>query len=209
MNKKGQSVSVRATKKPRQRPTRDMTRAAVLVAAEAVFVKLGFHRATIELIAERAGFTKGAVYSSFANKDEMFLELLKVHVKQRAAVVATAVAGEPDVAAKPRALGQALALLMKKDPHWAPLLMEFWIHALREPGLRQALANVRHQLRNVVTESFADLPRSRGKSDLNADALATIVFALSNGLAMEWATDPQAADLEILPAVLERLMYKT
>ncbi|WP_172804743.1 TetR/AcrR family transcriptional regulator [Afipia sp. GAS231] len=186
-----------------------MTRATVLLAAEAVFVEFGFHRATIELIAERAGFTKGAVYSSFANKDEIFLELFRVRVKQRAAIVATAVARETDVAAKPRALGEALTLLAKKDPHWTPLLMEFWIHALREPGLRQALADVRNQLRNAVSEGFAKSPRSRGKADLSADALATIVFALSNGLAMEWATDPRATDPEILPTVLERLLSGT
>jgi len=206
MSHRGPSVSTSSIRRPRQRPTRDMTRAAVLVAAEAVFVELGFHRSTVELIAERAGFTKGAVYSSFANKDEMFLELLRVRVKQRAAVVAAAVARETDVAAKPRALGNALAHLAKKDPHWTPLLMEFWIHALREPGLRQALANVRHQLRNAVAEGFAEPPHSRGRSGLSADALATIVFALSNGLAMEWATDPKAADPGILPTVLERLL---
>ena len=186
-----------------------MTRTTVLVAAEAVFVELGFHRSTVELIAERAGFTKGAVYSSFANKDEMFLELLRVRVKQRAAVVAAAVARETDVAAKPRALGNALAQLAKQDPHWTPLLMEFWIHALREPGLRQALANVRHQLRNAVAEGFAEPPHARSKSALSADALATVVFALSNGLAMEWATDPKAADPAILPTVLERLLSGT
>jgi AcrR family transcriptional regulator len=183
-----------------------MTRAAVLVAAEDVFVEFGFHRSTVELIAERAGFTKGAVYSSFANKDEMFLELLKVRVKQRAGVVAAMVGRETDVAAKPRALGNALVHLAKKDPHWTPLLMEFWIHALREPGLRQALADVRRQLRNAVAESFGEPQRPRAKSDLSADALATLIFALSNGLAMEWATDPKATDPEILPTVLERLL---
>ena len=186
-----------------------MTRAAVLVAAEAVFVELGFHRTTIEFIAEKAGFTKGAVYSSFANKDEIFLELLQVRVKQRAAFVAAAVAREVDVAAKPRALGKALARLAMEDPHWTPLLMEFWIHALREPGLRQALANVRHQLRDAVAEGFVGPQHARVKSDLNADALTTIIFALSNGLAMEWATDPQAADPAVLPALLERLLSET
>ena len=183
-----------------------MTRATVLVAAEAVFVELGFHRATIELIAERAGFTKGAVYSSFANKDEIFLELFRVRVKQRAAVVAEAVARETNEATKPRALGEALTLLAKQDPHWTPLLMEFSIHALREPALKQALADVRHQLRNAVSEGFAKSPRPRGKSGLSAEAQATIVFALSNGLGMEWATDPKAVNSRILPAVLERIL---
>jgi AcrR family transcriptional regulator len=52
------------------------TRAALVAAAEAVFVAKGFHAATIEEIAQRAGFTRGAFYANFADKGDVFLAVL-------------------------------------------------------------------------------------------------------------------------------------
>ena len=55
---------------------RQQTRARLLDAAGQVFARRGFHAATVDEVAEAAGYTKGAVYSNFANKDELFLALL-------------------------------------------------------------------------------------------------------------------------------------
>ena len=53
------------------------TRKALVRAAGEVFVERGFQRASVEAIAERAGFTRGAFYSNFASKEEVFAELLQ------------------------------------------------------------------------------------------------------------------------------------
>ena len=53
------------------------TRERVLAAARAAFIRDGFARTSLELIAEAAGFSKGAVYSNFESKDALFLELLE------------------------------------------------------------------------------------------------------------------------------------
>jgi AcrR family transcriptional regulator len=196
MSRNGQAVS----RKPRQRPTRESTRALVLEAAEASFVKHGFHGAKIEEIAERAGFTKGAVYSSFANKDEMFLELLAERVERRSAVVAQAVADIASGPAQARALGEALDGLMDSEAEWTPLLLEFWLHALREPALRLRLGVLRQRLRQSIAAAFkTDMP-------ISSEAAATVVFALSNGLSLERLTDPDAVPPSLLPVILERLL---
>ena len=54
---------------------RELTRAHLLAAAAEVFAERGFQRATLDQIADAAGFSKGAVYSNFASKDELFLAL--------------------------------------------------------------------------------------------------------------------------------------
>src|SRR5690606_28857067 len=55
--------------------SRENTRARLLDAAAQVFAEVGIGGASVEAICERAGFTRGAFYSNFDSKDELFLEL--------------------------------------------------------------------------------------------------------------------------------------
>ena len=55
---------------------RDQIRTYLLEAAAAVFAARGFHAATLDEIAAAAGFTKGAIYSNFGSKEELFLALV-------------------------------------------------------------------------------------------------------------------------------------
>lgn len=56
------------------------TRAALVVAARMVFARDGFHGARLDVIANEAGYSKGAVYSNFANKAELFLAVLDLNI---------------------------------------------------------------------------------------------------------------------------------
>src|SRR5579862_5698159 len=66
---------------------RQQTRAYLLKAAEQVFSERGFHGATLDEVAAVAGFTKGAVYSNFQSKDDLFLALLEARYQSGMASV--------------------------------------------------------------------------------------------------------------------------
>lgn len=57
--------------------SRENTRARLLDAAAEVFAEVGLDAASVEAVCERAGFTRGAFYSNFASKDELFLALVE------------------------------------------------------------------------------------------------------------------------------------
>jgi len=57
--------------------SRDQTRERLLDAAQAMFMKKGFVGASVEDIALAAGYTRGAFYSNFSGKSELFVELLR------------------------------------------------------------------------------------------------------------------------------------
>ena len=63
----------------------DRNRALLFAAARRVFLARGYHAATLEQIADEAGFSKGVVYSRFASKADMFLALLEDRITERAA----------------------------------------------------------------------------------------------------------------------------
>ena len=65
-----------------QERRRQLTREHLLAAAAQVFAERGFHGATLDEVARVAGFTKGAVYSNFASKDDLFLALFKANYER-------------------------------------------------------------------------------------------------------------------------------
>src|SRR5216683_2872866 len=69
---------------------RAMTRQHLLDAAAIVFARDGFHGSTLDEVAATAGFSKGAVYSNFKSKDDLFLELLHDRFDRQFAVVGEA-----------------------------------------------------------------------------------------------------------------------
>ena len=60
-------------------------RALVLAVARRVFLARGYHAATLDEIADQAGFSRGVVQSRFGNKADLFLALLEEQVADRAA----------------------------------------------------------------------------------------------------------------------------
>src|SRR6185437_15796918 len=76
-------IRMSPVKPPRTRPTRGEVRDRILDAAAKVFAAEGFAGATIDAIGQAAGFTKGAVYSNFGSKDELFLALLDPDLRER------------------------------------------------------------------------------------------------------------------------------
>src|SRR5271168_5606398 len=92
---------------PRRRTPRSEVRERILSAAMTTFASEGFAGATIDMIAEAAGFTKGAVYSNFGSKDDLFFALLDAQVKARAALIEQVGASEGSESA-PAAVGKAL-----------------------------------------------------------------------------------------------------
>ena len=62
--------------------SKENTRRLLIEAAERVFMRQGFQRATLDNIAADAGFTKGAVYWHFRSKEDLFIELLADGLKR-------------------------------------------------------------------------------------------------------------------------------
>lgn len=58
-------------------PRRQRTRERLIDAAYDVFAEEGVHASTVEQVCERAGFTRGAFYSNFTSKEELFAALME------------------------------------------------------------------------------------------------------------------------------------
>ena len=70
---------VRLTRAERREQTRD----DLIAAADRLFVEGGFHATSLDQIAAAAGYTKGAVYSNFASKEDLFFAVYERRARTR------------------------------------------------------------------------------------------------------------------------------
>jgi AcrR family transcriptional regulator len=175
----------RKTQAERREETRDL----VLDAAARAFAENGFHGTSLEQIAEEAGFSRGAVYYNFADKEELFLELLDRRCAERTQDLREVFAGTPeDVEATSRqaALAADHALdAMTGDPEWRALYLEFLAHAARDPAFRHRFSKRSAEMRSALEEVVVERTRHlAGALDMEPEQLAVVIDALGTGL---WA----------------------
>lgn len=177
-------------KRMTQDERRQQTRDAVLAAAGRVFAKRGFHGASLDAIAEDAGVTRGAVYYNFADKGELFLELLDRRCAERAQDLREMFAGtEPgdvDAAGRQAQLAARNALdAMTGDAEWGALYSEFLAHAARDAGFRREFARRTDQMRSALEDVVvAQTAPLADRLPMPPEQLAVIIDALGTGL---WA----------------------
>ena len=190
------------------------TRRRVMVAAYDVFTELGIRDAPVELICDRAGFTRGAFYSNFASKEELFLAIYEVEMQERAERLRVAVEEAVDRATPgsvDEVLQQAGLLFMQSlaaDETWYLLNAEFRAQALRQPELREPTAAAESRFHDALVDILQNL---LGRLDMRLtvdprSAVVTIVALYETMLERAILDElPDKADSRYLTDVLPRL----
>jgi AcrR family transcriptional regulator len=167
------------------------TRTQLIEAAASVFARRGFQAATIEEIAEEAGYSHGAVYSNFAGKEDLFLAVFEQYMSQRVAEVARAAEIEGSFAERARAGADQWMQRFAGDRDTFLLHLEFMIHAARNPHLSEQLGQRMAALRLEIERQLSSREAlSDGALPLPAADLALILRALGIGLAVEALNQP-------------------
>jgi AcrR family transcriptional regulator len=176
------------------------TRERLLDAAARVFAQKGLAGASVDEIAEAAGYSIGAVYSNFGGKEQLFVELLQERANDRVNRAAEIIA-EAEPAEANGALGRLLVEVADKDADFAPLQAEFWLYAVRNPDLMETYAERMREPRRLLTDLVA---RSVPDADRAAE-LSSIVIALFQGLVRMRRVDPDSVPDELFGRALRWL----
>lgn len=198
---------------PRKRLTRqesrELTRSRLLDAAAVVFAERGFGGSTVELIAEQAGYTRGAFYSNFADKDEIFLAI----VEERSRRGIREISGLLDASKDPTEFVHLLKergerdRQSKQNRRWALLSAEFWLYALRNPKARRMLAEHQRHLREAYGSAISAIfTQLQIRPPAAIDRLATVVLGLDEGIIHQHWIDPEAVPAEVFYDALELLI---
>jgi AcrR family transcriptional regulator len=200
-----ETASPRLSRKERQRQTREH----LLEAAERVFLRRGLQGSSVEEIAAEAGYTRGAFYSNFKSKDELFVELLQDRVYRGYRKILEEL---PDEAETPRERMRRGAERLREvqegeDGRW---LFRLWLECLtqaaRDEEFRKLAAGFWSANREAMAARGEDEYRELGrKPPLPTDQMATGMIALDIGLAVQHLVDPDAVPLDLYEPLYDLL----
>jgi AcrR family transcriptional regulator len=169
------------------------TRAALIAAAFELCAAEGLEGPSIDDIAARAGFTKGAFYASFESKQDLFLAM----VDERFAAVLDALdatlAGD-DPEAEGLAAASAFLRTVNDAPGGPGLFFQFVAFAGRDDAFRRRLAERYKSLIERISDIYARWTRDLPESAIPLDQLALATCALGNGFLLEQLVDPSLED---------------
>jgi AcrR family transcriptional regulator len=184
----------------------ERNRGLLLDAARETFLERGYAGATIDAIADQAGFSKGVVYSQFAGKSDLFLALLERRIEQRADDNDRVVAEHPGA----DALGALMRFNIRNATEgagWARLLIEFRVVAARDPRLNGRYAELHARSLERFGRTVASALRRDGATTvLPPRTFAQLIFALDSGAVLEQSVDTTALPLDLFEYLIARLV---
>ncbi|MEU5883675.1 TetR/AcrR family transcriptional regulator [Spirillospora sp. NPDC047279] len=179
----------------RRQERRELTRAALLGAAEKLWAERGIHGASLDDVAAAAGLTKGAVYSNFAGKTDLLLALLERYTRER---IGTEICDELRDAAKPlgerfEQAGRIYARRLGGDDArlLALLLVEFWLYGMRDYAAGWRLADWYAERREVIARRLSPA------DGVDTEQRAALAMAVDFGLAFQHLLDPEGVPAEL------------
>jgi AcrR family transcriptional regulator len=156
------------------------------------------HGASLDEIAERAGYSKGAVYSNFAGKDELFLAVLDAQFERRVRTLTGVALDEGRLEDAYRGVARSIVADDRAEPGWTPLLLEFWAHASRRDSLRAAVAERRERFFTVIAGLIDELGSRHGvEFAIPAKEVARGSNALARGIALDRLLNPDSVPGEL------------
>lgn len=194
----------------RRRPSRDEVRERLIAGAMTTFAERGFAGASIDFICACAGFSRGAFYSNFADKDALFFALYDQRAARLSARV-QALSERALAAGDPMAeLAQALARPDRDELHWDILNKEFIVHALRNEAARARLIESRAHSRAQLRAALGRLLPGWSLDDPRLETLARFVVALHEGELTQLGIEPELAagdtlESRFIPLVIDAL----
>jgi AcrR family transcriptional regulator len=184
------------------------TRARLLEFAPRVVAREGYEGASIDKIAEAAGFSKGAFYSNFDSKEEFFLELLARHAGQDVVEIGRLLEGVSDA----REIIDRIcdwAEQRSEDPTWGLLALELFRRARREATFGTEHSSLfRDQWRGV---GLLLMPIAGGSREVDPELLGAMVLELTYGAASGFNSGegPRVGDLVRLALGAIHKAYKS
>jgi AcrR family transcriptional regulator len=198
---------------PRKRLTREESKAAtrekLLAAAAKAFPRYGFAAISVDEIAESAGFSRGAFYSNFKSKDQLFLMVVEREIRAWSLETREIVSASSSAEETLLGLRKFYGVVKERDKDAHLLIAEAYLYAARNGQFKSKLSalfrEVHEELKSVV-ERFQS--QAGIKDGVPADQLVLIAIALNHGLLMHHLMDPRHYPDPLLTASSELVFDK-
>ena len=173
-----------------RREKQQRTRRCLLHAAAQVFSKEGLEGASVEQVAQTAGYTKGAFYANFKSKEELFLVMLDERFAHELERLDRMLAGTHE----PLEEAQAAAadfIRFASEENWPRLYFQFVAHAARDEEFRQELATRMGAMRGRLAELFKRwIERLNEIAPIPQEQIAAMMCFMADGFLVDRMIEP-------------------
>jgi AcrR family transcriptional regulator len=176
---------------------RELTRSALVEAAADVFARRGFEGASLEEIAEAAGFTRGAIYSNFGSKEDLLLAVVERYNQTLVGAFSDTLERATDISQEEMTVSAAALWrdLIRRDPNLTALNLEFRLRALRNPAFRARFLELLHENDKRIADLIAREAKTYGiRLKYDPADLAQILNAATVGMSELAGVDVEQAE---------------
>lgn len=194
-------AEAKTTRAQRQAQTRE----SLLVVAESMFLRDGYAATSLDKVAIEAGFSKGAVYSNFAGKEELCMAVIDSIHGEKVQGVLAAFTQESSLDAKLKAFVE-WAREALGDPGWTALEVEFGAVARHNEWVAEELVKRHREIRAAIAQLVEHVTAEAGiEPNFSADRAAAMLFSAGVGVGALRSLDP-TVDVEILTDLMRGLL---
>jgi len=167
----------------------------LLGSALEVFEARGYAKSSLEEIAERAGYTRKAVYSNFSGKSELLLEIVERRFQSHIDRIETLLDEETSPERKTVDVGSMFADYLNQERTWGKLFHEFCSIASRDEEIGSRFrACFRARKKTIVRLLESEASRRGIELTVSIERLVMGILALFTGLSVEKMIDPDEVD---------------
>ncbi|WP_243521536.1 TetR/AcrR family transcriptional regulator [Bacillus pseudomycoides] len=196
----------RLTQEQRKQETRQL----LLESAFETFAKLGFYGASVDKIAEHAGFSKGAVYAHFHTKEDLFLAIVEQQMTSYVQDIRQVIEQQQSLASFIETMDEYSHLVRQKTKAWSMLSMEFLLYAMREESVCHKWSNMITEAVEQISKAIDSLLLKEGyKSTLSAKEITWSMLSLENGMSIFYNMNQQHIPLDLYKKTLQNMLLSS
>ena len=168
------------------------TRSSLMRSAAKLFCRHGLEGASVEDVAQDAGYTKGAFYSNFKSKEELFLVMLDERFSEQLDRIESLLAGSGEPGAEAEHAAQEFIQSFRGEEDWKRLYFEFVAYAMRNDGFRQELATRHRALRARLAEIYRHWAEGfPAQPPIPFEDIAAMTDFMADGFLLDRMVDPE------------------
>jgi len=171
------------------------TRSSLLSSAAKLFCRHGLDGASVEEVAQDAGYTKGAFYSNFKSKEDLFLVMLDERFGEQLDRIEQQLSGAEEPGEEARHAAEDFISSFRGEEEWKRLYFEFVAYAMRNEEFREELATrhraMRSRLAKIYERWTADFP---ARPPIAIADIAAMTDFMADGFLLDRMVDPELDD---------------
>lgn len=187
--------------------SKQQTRKELLEVASEMFAEQGFYSTSVDQIAEEAGYSKGAIYSNFGSKDDLFLSVFKENQKedlQHLEIIAEEYSSLDEFIQK---IEQNHQQERNENQDWSILKLEFLLYAMRDATVSKKLAPILQDSRSQMTNILKRFYQTKEqKHVVSIDKLAFLLLSLDIGIGIQSYVDEESIPENVFAEGLKLLL---